>query len=130
MDVIKLDQEMPFGKHKGVVVRDLAKTNYNYILYLSKKLGVKFSDGVLYIAKYESSAAWHRQLCWANGQNSKRRWRDWSKVTDEKPNAKVKSDNVELPADFFGEPEDDGSPMFASSFDELDGLAFSDFGNQ
>lgn len=118
--MIRLDQEMPFGKHKGKIVRDLAQTNYNYILWCRRELGTVFSDGVLYIARYESRASASRQMAWAYGQPSKRVWRDWSKIKDENHQIKVNGDIIALP-DFDEESE--------CGPDEYAGMSYEDFGN-
>jgi len=123
--MIKLDQAMPFGKHKGKIVRELAQTNYNYILWCKRELGTEFSDGVIYIAKYESRASASRQLAWAYGQSCKRKWRDWSKIKDKNPVQKAEPDKIDA-ADFY-EPEEQNS--HEPDYDEYAGMTYSDFGN-
>ena len=44
---LRMDQNMPFGKHKGEPISDLVENETDYIKYLIDKTDIKFESDVL-----------------------------------------------------------------------------------
>lgn len=47
MKVLKLDDDMPFGKHKGKQIEDLVEDEPSYIRWLCENANTEFDDTVL-----------------------------------------------------------------------------------